>query len=119
MIGDRVVGFGHAFNNEGPIALPMGTGRINAVIANLTTSFKIGALSRIDGTLLADQTVGVAGRTGGVPVMAPMDLKVTYTDGSAEQNYHFNLATHPKLTPMIAAAATSMRFPTRLTAPRS
>ena len=105
VVGDRIMGFGHSFNNEGPIALPMGTGRINAVIANLNTSFKIGARSQTQGTLLADQTVGVAGKTGPVPAMAPMDLKVTYTDGSADQNYHFNLAIHPKLTPMLAAAA--------------
>ena len=107
VVGDRVLGFGHSFNNEGPISLPVGTGRINAVIANLNTSFKIGALGRITGTLLADQTVGVAGKTGSAPPMAPMDLKVIYTDGSAEQNYHFNLAMHPKLTPMLAAAALS------------
>jgi hypothetical protein len=106
VIGDRVLGFGHSFNNEGAIALPMGTGRINAVIANLTTSFKIGALGEMRGTLLADQTVGVAGRVGSVPPMAPMDLKVIYTDGStAETNYHFDMAWHPKLTPMLSAAA--------------
>jgi hypothetical protein len=102
--GDRVLGFGHAFNNEGPIVLPMGSGRINAVIANLATSFKIGALSDITGTLVADQTVGVGGRIGEVPAMAPMDLNVTYTDGSAAARYHFNLAVHPKLTPMLLAA---------------
>ena len=105
VVGDRIMGFGHSFNNEGPIALPMGTGRINAVIANLNTSFKLGALSQTQGTLLADQTVGVAGKIGPAPAMAPMDLKVTYTDGTADQNYHFNLAMHPKLTPMLAAAA--------------
>jgi hypothetical protein len=103
--GDRVVGFGHSFNNEGPIALPMGTGRINAVIANLATSFKIGALADTTGTLVADQTVGVGGRVGSPPPMAPLDLTITYTDGSGDDHYHFNLAVHPKLTPMLAAAA--------------
>lgn len=103
--GDRVLGFGHSFNNEGPIHLPMGTGRINGVVANLTTSFKLGAMGQARGTLLADQTVGVAGRTGVAPPMAPMDLRVVHADGSGEQSYHFNLAWHPKLTPMIAAAA--------------
>jgi hypothetical protein len=103
--GDRVVGFGHSFNNEGPVALPMGTGRINAVIANLATSFKIGALADTTGTIVADQTVGVGGRIGSPPPMAPLDLKITYTDGSADEHYHFDVALHPKLTPMLAAAA--------------
>lgn len=102
---DRVIGFGHPFNNEGAIALPMGSGRINAVIANLTTSFKIGALSREEGTLLADDAVGVAGRLGKAPAMVPMELKVVYADGSESHDYHFKLAQHPRLTPMLAAAA--------------
>jgi len=44
-IGDRVVGFGHPFNNEGAIAMPLGGGEINGVIANLMTSFKLGAMT--------------------------------------------------------------------------
>ena len=35
VLGDRVFGFGHPFNNEGPVTLPMGAGEINGVIANL------------------------------------------------------------------------------------
>ena len=27
VLGDRCFGFGHPFNNEGPVALPLGTGR--------------------------------------------------------------------------------------------
>ena len=102
---ERVVGFGHSFNNEGPIALPMGVGRINAVIANLTTSFKIGALSDTVGTLLSDETVGVAGRVGAPPAMIPVELNVAYADGSGARTYHFQIAQHPKLTPMLAATA--------------
>ena len=45
VLGDRVFGFGHPFNNEGPVALPMGAGEINGVIANLMTSFKLGTMT--------------------------------------------------------------------------
>jgi hypothetical protein len=103
--GERIVGFGHSFNNEGPIDLPMGSGRINAVIANLSTSFKIGESSGLQGSLLADQTVGVAGRIGTAPPMVPMTLHVDYVDAGESQVYHFQLAHHSKLTPMLAAAA--------------
>jgi hypothetical protein len=103
--GERIVGFGHSFNNEGPIDLPMGCGRINAVIANLSTSFKLGESSDLEGSLLADQTVGVAGRIGKAPAMIPMTLHVEYADGSESQAYHFKLAQHSKLTPMLASAA--------------
>jgi hypothetical protein len=105
VLGDRVWGFGHAFNNEGPVTLPMGSGRVNAVIANLNSSFKLGSLTKLRGTLTNDQTVGVAGRVGDVPAMAPIEVAIAYPDGSNNQTYHFNAAVHPKLTPLIAAAA--------------
>jgi hypothetical protein len=105
VLGDRVWGFGHAFNNEGSVSLPMGSGQISAVIANLNSSFKLGSLTKLRGTLTADQTVGVAGRLGASPAMVPMEISIAYPDGSNNQTYHFNAASHPKLTPLIAAAA--------------
>jgi hypothetical protein len=105
VIGNRMWGFGHAFNNEGVISMPMGSGQINGIVANLMTSFKLGSLGALRGTLTADQTVGVGGHVGKSPPMIPLDLKIIYTDGSGETNYHFDCAVHPKLTPMIAGVA--------------
>src|SRR2546421_650650 len=34
-LGDRVFAFGHAFNNEGPIDIPMAAGQINGIVATL------------------------------------------------------------------------------------
>jgi hypothetical protein len=104
-IGDRVWGFGHPFNNEGAIALPLGGGEINGVIANLMTSFKLGAIDRTVGTLFADQTVGVAGEIGKKPPVIPIAIRVHYTDGSQDRSYKFSAAWHPKLTPLIGATA--------------
>jgi hypothetical protein len=83
----------------------MGSGRVNAVIANLNSSFKLGSLTQVKGTLTADQVVGVAGRIGKAPPMVPMEVAIAYPDGSNNQTYHFNAAWHPKLTPLITAAA--------------
>jgi hypothetical protein len=105
VIGHRIFGFGHSFNNEGPIALPMGPGYINGVIANLMTSFKLGSLTKITGTLYNDQTVGVAGTIGAAPATIPIDLQIQYADGSLTQSYHFNCAMHPQFTPVLSAAA--------------
>jgi hypothetical protein len=107
-IGDRIFGFGHPFNNEGAIDLPMGAGSIATVVANLETSFKLGFLSGPTGALLTDQTVGVSGEIGRAAPMAPVELRVVYDDGSLDQTYHFNASVHPKLTPLIAAAAITM-----------
>jgi hypothetical protein len=105
VIGDNVYGFGHPFNNEGPINLPVGPGEINGVIANLMTSFKLGAITGTAGTLYSDDAVGVAGKIGVRPPTIPIHLTVRYTDGSGERSYAFQGASHPRLTPLIGAAA--------------
>jgi hypothetical protein len=107
VLGDRVWGFGHPFNNEGPIALPLGTGYINGVIANLETSFKLGSLTKCVGTLNTDASVGVAGLTGHSPKMIPIEFTVTPADGSPAHTYHFQSVSHRKFTPMLAATAFS------------
>lgn len=107
-IGDRIFGFGHPFNDEGPIDLPMGSGSIAAVVSNLETSFKLGFMSETSGALLTDQTVGVAGLVGRSAPMAPMSLRIVYSDGTLDETYHFSAALHPKLTPAIAGSAVMM-----------
>jgi hypothetical protein len=105
VIGDRIFGFGHPFNNEGPITLPMGVGQINGIIARLDQSFKLGSMTELRGTLIADQSVGVAGRLGKAPPTIPVDIHVVYADGSMDVNYHFEAAAHPRLTPLLAGLA--------------
>lgn len=108
IIGDRIFGFGHSFNNEGPIDLPIGAGSIATVVANLETSFKLGFISGTSGALYTDQTVGVAGKVGSTAPMAPLQFRIIYDDGSLDETYHFSAALHPKLTPLIAATAVQM-----------
>jgi hypothetical protein len=101
VLGDRVFGFGHPFNNEGPVSLPMGAGRVSTIIPNLTTSFKLGAMTVAKGKLTADQSVGVGGLIGNGPSLVPIDFTVTYADGSVNKRYHFDAALHPRFTPLI------------------
>ena len=105
VLGNRVFGFGHPFNNEGAVALPMGSGQIHGVIANLQTSFKLGSLTALRGRLTTDEAVGVAGQTGEAAPTVPIEFNVEYPDGSPARTYHFNSALHPKFTPMIAGVA--------------
>jgi hypothetical protein len=105
VIGDRIFGFGHPFNNEGPITLPMGAGYINGIIPCLTQSFKLGAMTQLRGALIADQVVGVAGKLGKAPQTIPVDLHVVYSDGSLDASYHFDAAAHPRLTPLLSGVA--------------
>jgi len=105
VIGDRVFGFGHQFMSEGPVTLPMAAGRVDAVIANIMTSFKLGTMTRPRGTIFADHMVGVAGKFGEPAPMVPVSLHVVYADGSQDQHYKFELASHPRFTPLLAVMA--------------
>lgn len=107
VLGDEVFGFGHPFNNEGPVSLPMGGGEVQGVIANLQTSFKLGSISKATGTLTTDGSVGVAGLVGKAPRTVPIELTVEPADGSASRTYHFFASRHQKFTPLITAAAFS------------
>jgi hypothetical protein len=100
-----VWGFGHPFNNEGPVALPMGAGRVSHIIPNLTTSFKLGALTAEKGQLTADQSVGVGGVMGASPPMVPIEYTVAYGDGSPDKTYKFQGALHPRFTPLICGVS--------------
>jgi hypothetical protein len=105
VIGKHVLAFGHSFNSEGKVSLPLAGGSIQGVIANLASSFKLGSLTAAAGTLQNDQTVGIAGELGVAPPPVPVDLRIKYTDGSEDQLYHFTVALHPKMTPMLVATA--------------
>jgi hypothetical protein len=105
VIGDRVFGFGHPFQNEGSVVLPMGSGRISGVVPNMMTSFKLGSLTATRGRLVADQTVGVGGRLGEAPPTVPIDVRILYADGSSDRRYHFDAALHPRFTPLLAAVS--------------
>ena len=107
VIGNRVWGFGHPFNNEGRVSLPMGGGQVNGIIPNIQTSFKLGSLTQMRGTLTTDASVGVSGHEGSLPPMVPIELTVSPADGSEPRVYHFQAAQHPRFTPLIAGAAFS------------
>lgn len=103
VIGERVFGFGHPFNNDGPISLPMGVGQVNGILPSLNQSLKLGSLQQVRGALVADQSVGVMGRLGAEAQSAPVELRVMYGDGSQDETYRFEFAMHPRLTPMLVS----------------
>lgn len=111
VIGNRVFAFGHEFNAEGPVELPMGPGYVHSVIANQAISFKLGSLIRATGTIFSDESVGIAGTNGSVPEMIPVEITVQTPQRDEPQVYHYQLVRHPRFTPFatlitLAAAIT-------------
>lgn len=102
VIGNRVFGFGHPFNGEGGVRLPMGAGYVTGVIANLESSFKIGGLTKLMGVLKADTSVGVGGTLGGSVPMTRITVRLAYADGSVDRTLRFEAVKHPNFTPLLA-----------------
>lgn len=105
VIGDRVFGFGHPFNAGGPVELPMGNGRVHTIIPSLMTSFKLGAMADMRGTLTHDETFGVSGVMGDAPPMIPIELRVIYPEMGEDRLYRFEAASHPQFTPLLSSIA--------------
>lgn len=99
--GNRVYGFGHPFQNEGPVNLPMASGFVSTIIPSLSVSFKLGGMGQILGTLSTDQSVGIAGELGAAPPMIPVDIQIVYADGTSDRSYKYQIAAHPQFTPML------------------
>jgi hypothetical protein len=66
------------------------------VVADVHSSFKLGSLAQIVGTLTNDQTVGIAGNVGEMAPLIPVTIRVHYADGSLDQTYHCQTVVHPK-----------------------
>ena len=103
VVDGHVLAFGHPLDGDGRVALPFCGGQIQGVIASYNSSFKMGSVSRVRGTLTQDQTVGIAGELGPGPATVPVELRVRYADGSSDLTYHFTVVQHPKLTPVLVA----------------
>lgn len=103
VLGNHVFAFGHPFNNEGPVDLPMAAGRVDAVIASIESSFKMATMGKLIGTIYTDETVGIAGKLGPAPASVPIDITVEHA--SRVDKFHFDAIRHPRLLPTLAAIA--------------
>jgi len=102
VIGEKALGFGHAFFAEGPVELPMAAGAVHTVIPSVMRSTKLGSALNIVGTLLADEQSGIFGRVGPSPPMIPCRITVHGPQGTAE--YHYECVRHPFFTPMLVSS---------------
>ncbi|MDB5328193.1 MAG: SpoIVB peptidase [Phycisphaerales bacterium] len=105
IVGDRVYAFGHEFNAEGAVDLPMGVGYVHTVIPSSTISFKIGSLMRLDGAIHSDESTAIAGTLGSIPAMIPVTVTVHTPQRAEPRTFHFEITKHPKFTPMGAVTS--------------
>jgi hypothetical protein len=111
----KIYAFGHAMFADGATDLPIATGYIYTIMANLQQSFKMGSSLEPMGALVTDEQTGIVGVMGEKPGSVPISLRVHTGDGSLDKTYKYEMTQHPKVTPMMLKAI----FTETLTAQRT
>src|SRR5699024_7888650 len=84
-------------------SLPMATGYVNFIVPLLTASFKMMGSLKIVGSMVEDQSTGIAGIIGATRYKtAPASITVKYPHRPVHQ-YNYQIVNRLGLTPTIAA----------------
>lgn len=97
--GNTVWAFGHPMFGLGSVRLPVARARVLAVQRSFQSSFKIFAVGETFGTLTADRPSGVLAEIGPPPAGLPVEVEVQ--DGSGLSRWHYRVAEHPLLAPLM------------------
>ena len=107
--GNRLLLFGHPFQNLGPIDAALTTAYIVDIYPSYQTSFKLGSPIKTVGRIFQDRPFSVGGVIGPMPQMIPMTVSVNDQSIHRRKEFHVRLINHPLLTgrliPAIAGAA--------------
>ena len=101
--GRRVLAFGHAMFNMGPIEMPMAGADVLTVLASQFQPVKVANSADIVGALRQDRHSGIMGVLGETAAMIPVNVKVRTLDGEnaviKEKQLHYNVFQNQRWTP--------------------
>lgn len=98
----KVYAFGHSFLGEGPIDIPMATGYVHTVVANVVRSFKFGQPIDVKGAVYADQSTAIVGSLGKKAATIPMRLTIQRFNDDKIRTYNCQVVSHRLYTPLMA-----------------
>jgi hypothetical protein len=104
IVGDRVFACGHPLFGFGTISLPMARGRVLTTLASEYESTKIVNVGGVIGSIDQDVVSEISGHLGGTAAMLPVELDLDSPGG--KKQFHFQIASDPKLTPILVGMAT-------------
>ncbi len=103
IVGDHVIGFGHAMNASGTVDFPMATGYVHAVLPRMDNSFKLAGKVQTVGELTGDEKSAVSGILGSVANTVPMEVQVEWVKSGQRQTFHYTIVHDRDTTAMLAA----------------
>jgi hypothetical protein len=101
--GDRVYAFGHSFFGDGRVEMPMIAVEVIHTLSDMAGSFKLSRFGPELGWITDDRLSAVVGQTGRTARMIPLDLTVRGAS-YGERRFHFEIARHATLSPLLAGA---------------
>lgn len=102
--GRKVLGFGHAMFNSGPIEAPLATGDVVHVLASTFSPAKIANASSIVGALRQDRHSGIMGVLGQEAVVVPVQVTVRSfgeDDEVVEKAFRYEVFQNERWTPQL------------------
>ena len=102
--GNRLLGFGHPFLQEGAVAIPMAGAEILTVVQSIQRSFKLSNVGKIKGTIYQDRLTAIAGEIGMETPRTELTIRIAPQDRPA-YTLKSNVAHHSRLTPNFIAMA--------------
>jgi hypothetical protein len=95
---------GHPLFGSGEVSLPMVRAHVVTTLSSAMESTKILTMGGPIGTLTQDRSSGIMGTLGASPATIPVSLEIS---GKGQSHmYHFQVAAHPKLSPLMLGLAT-------------
>lgn len=102
VVGNKVYGFGHSMMGYGPVDLPMASGKVHTVVANiLVGSFKLTTPGPIRGAIRADESAAVFGLTDKVANLIPVRIHVDKFNDRKKRTYNCKVLVNRNYTPMM------------------
>ncbi len=103
--GDRVIGFGHPFIQNGTSAFPLTTVSIIDTMKALDASFKLGTIGETVGVISEDRMAAIGGRIGGEASTFALDLSVDNVDDAVSRTLRATIASERRLAPELVLAS--------------
>ncbi len=101
----HILAFGHPFMQRGDSSFFMNKVWVLGCIPNVQSSYKVGNIGKVIGTINQDRASGIAGILGNAPQSIPVFIAVSDTGRGINSSSRINIIEDEKLVPVILDAA--------------
>ena len=102
--GNRLLGFGHPFMQEGPVHIPMAGAEVLTVVRSVSRSFKLSNVGPIKGMIYQDRLTAIAGEIGREAPCTKVTINI-HPENGPKRTLRSNLFCHKGRSPTFCAMA--------------